>query len=323
MGRRSSLACAVLVLAAACSDFTPAEAPAPGEDAGVVVPGDAGPVATTCDPAAAFDEPTPMADLAGDGTGSTLRLSSDGLFGYLSIRQADPTTTGAGAERDIVIAARPTTTDPFGSLAVVAALRSTASDDSPTVTGDGLTAYFASTRPGSVGSFDIWFATRASAGVEFGAPALVDGVNSGESDASPFVREDGNVLYFSRTKGLQNHDLWRAERTVNGFVAKVVSELSEGDEQHAVVTPDDLVMYYASTSPDGQPANLDVWVSTRAGARDAFGTPRRVAELGTPGDDIPTFLTADRCTLYLTRRTLDGLGFETSRSLLVARRRPR
>lgn len=65
------------------------------------------------------------------------------------------------------------------------------------------------------------------------------------------------------------------------------------------MTPDDLAIYFSSTRPGGK-GGQDVWVASRTSAASAFGTPVVVSEVNTTSDDVPSFITADRCTLYLS-----------------------
>jgi hypothetical protein len=65
------------------------------------------------------------------------------------------------------------------------------------VTADGQELYFHSPRPGGHGQFDIWV-TRLADGA-WQAPENVTPVNSPEMDGWPFVNQDRNQLWFSRT----------------------------------------------------------------------------------------------------------------------------
>jgi Tol biopolymer transport system component len=92
-------------------------------------------------------------------------------------------------------------------------------DNAPALSPDGLSLYFASTRPGGLGNPDIWVSHRASvdgpweAPVNLGAPINTSAVESG-----PNLSEDGRMLFFqsSRDGGQGSNDIYVAHRTQTG-----------------------------------------------------------------------------------------------------------
>jgi len=65
------------------------------------------------------------------------------------------------------------------------------------ITADGKELFFHSSRPGSLGSNDIWV-SRMQDGT-WGEPENLTQVNSEEDDSRPFVSEDGQQLWITRT----------------------------------------------------------------------------------------------------------------------------
>lgn len=65
------------------------------------------------------------------------------------------------------------------------------------ITSDGRELYFHSSRPGGKGENDIWVSQNV--GGEWQPPENVEAVNSEADDSRPFVSEDGNELWFTRT----------------------------------------------------------------------------------------------------------------------------
>ena len=65
------------------------------------------------------------------------------------------------------------------------------------ITADGTELYFHSPRFGGKGQFDIWVSRNA--GNEWQAPENVAAVNTAETDCWPFISQDGNELWFTRT----------------------------------------------------------------------------------------------------------------------------
>lgn len=76
------------------------------------------------------------------------------------------------------------------------AINTEAWESQPSISADGRTIYFASTRAGGLGGIDIWFVRfengRWSAAQNLGAP-----VNTRWDDQTPFIHPDGTTLYFT------------------------------------------------------------------------------------------------------------------------------
>ena len=65
------------------------------------------------------------------------------------------------------------------------------------LTADGLTMYFASSRPGGAGGLDIWVTTHDASGVWSQPQPLPASVNSSSDDLQPTLSPDGQWLYFA------------------------------------------------------------------------------------------------------------------------------
>ncbi|HZK76792.1 MAG TPA: OmpA family protein, partial [Candidatus Kapabacteria bacterium] len=98
-------------------------------------------------------------------------------------------------------------------------LNSPAWDAEPSVTADGNTMYFSSTRPGSIdGSEDLYVAYRNTDGSWTPPHNLGEPVNTRFNDRSPFISADGKTLYFSSNghPGFGNHDLFMTRHLSDG-----------------------------------------------------------------------------------------------------------
>ena len=106
----------------------------------------------------------------------------------------------------------------FGPAVLVAELNSSDRDARPSITKDGLTMYFDSNRPGSLGSttplqVDLWVSTRASTSDPWSIPqSLGDFFNSTAVDARPVLSFDGTELYFHSTRAGGYNDLYVSTR---------------------------------------------------------------------------------------------------------------
>jgi Tol biopolymer transport system component len=127
--------------------------------------------------------------------------------------------SGAGGQ-DIYAATRGTD-DPFGMPSFylpepVFELNTASNDQQPSVGRGGLEVIFTSDRPGGLGGFDLWVATRASTSDPWSTPqSLGAPVNSGAADQRPAISWDGTELYFGSTRpgGLGDQDLYVSIRS--------------------------------------------------------------------------------------------------------------
>jgi hypothetical protein len=85
-------------------------------------------------------------------------------------------------------------------------------DSQPAIAPDGKTLYFASKRPGGLGSSDIWKSERKPDG-QWGKPVnLGTPVNTSDGEMAPFIHYDNSTLYFSSNglPGMGGADLFRS-----------------------------------------------------------------------------------------------------------------
>ena len=259
------------------------------------------PPAPLCDPTKDFEAPSEVAGLASQGYDLQARLSADELTIYFA---SDRT-----GDFDIYVASRSHLTDAFGAPAPVRGRVNTpgVSDQAPTVTADGLTLYFQSGNAGN--PLDIFVSTRPTTTADFGAPADVANVNSGQNDTDPFISADGNTLYFDsdRPDGGSFH-LYRATRTAGVFGLPVALAInSSGTDAFPVLSESGLSLYFASSrTAIGAQGGYDIWVARRRSLADDFGSVELVPVLNTPVGDVPSWVSADDCRIYFTRGNATG-----------------
>lgn len=89
-------------------------------------------------------------------------------------------------------------------------LNTSAWDAQPTLSADGNTLIFSSTRPGGIGGSDLWWTTRASGGNWSDPVPLPGAVNTSGNEQSPYLHADGRTLYFSSDThpGMGDFDLF-------------------------------------------------------------------------------------------------------------------
>jgi hypothetical protein len=90
----------------------------------------------------------------------------------------------------------------FGPASAVTELNSAAADLRPNVRKDGLEIVFDSNRPGTLGGFDLYAATRASVDDPWSAPVNLGAVvNTANNETRPSLSWDAKTLYFGRAPG--------------------------------------------------------------------------------------------------------------------------
>jgi len=117
-------------------------------------------------------------------------------------------------------------------------------------------------------------------------------------DTSPWLRPDGQVMYFSSNRS-GSYEIWRATWNGTDFGApSLVSELSTvGFSRFPILTPDELVVYWAGGS--------GIMVASRATTADPFSNLTAVPELAGMNSS-PDYISPDLCTIYGAARPADS-----------------
>jgi len=251
-----------------------------------------------CDVTRPFGAPALVAGLNG-ATGTddgTARLSADELTAVFY-------SDHAGYQ--IYTAMRASRTDPFSTPQAIGGIAAGAGGvlKFPTMTADGLNLFFESD-PGGV--FRVMVATRTTIAASFAGSAPVANLNAGSGDDSePFVLADGSALYFMSTRNSASGttQIYRAARGAGGQYltpTQVLPLTPPSSEMAPVVTPDELVLYFGSdrTPNKGQ---IDIWMTKRASLDGPWDAPVNVQELNTSNNEIPDWISPDRCRLYFDR----------------------
>ncbi len=223
------------------------------------------------------------------------RLTGD----ELTIVFARESAYGQKPGRDIYIAKRASTSVPFDPPVPVEGVNSDAHESDPSISNDGLTLYFTSTR--LTGDHDLFVAKRTSTNDAFDTPEPVAELNSSPgNDRVPMVVRNGEEIWFSsnRANGQGSGDLYRALRVGNtwGPAENIVELNSPANDLAVAVSTDALTVYFSSTRPGSK--GEDIWMAKRSSVDAAFGAPTNVSELNTDGFDGPGWLSPDGCRLY-------------------------
>jgi cytohesin len=147
-----------------------------------------------------------------------LSISTDGLELYFSGHVASPELArpGGSGESDLWVTKRKTTRDPWGTpVNLGPTVNSPSADASPSISGDGLSLYFNSDRPGGSGGDGvraIWVTRRKSTSDAWGTPVKLGLAVNTVFEANPEISKDSSTLYFNsrRPGGLGGSDIWQA-----------------------------------------------------------------------------------------------------------------
>jgi Tol biopolymer transport system component len=260
-------------------------------------------------------------------------LSRDGLTLYFASDRP-----GSMGLRDLYVAHRATRRSAWQTPVNLGPTVNSAADDiGPHLSPDGRTLFFASTRPGGFGRFDIYVSRRTNRtdDLSWSPPVnLGAGINTATTESGPsyLARDEddegetrekggrqrdedeaGGSLYFSRGVQLEGaSDIYVADVSRAGEVrspAVLVSELSVPGVNDAAPTirRNGREIFFWSDRPGS--TGQDLWTSTRRRASDPWSAPTR---LGNPpnsaSDENGPGLSADAHTIFFTSNRAGGQG---------------
>jgi predicted secreted protein/Tol biopolymer transport system component len=138
-------------------------------------------------------------------------LSADGLELFFGSNRS-----GGSGGTDLWVTKRETIHDPWSKPVNLGVnVNSSAHDNSPVISSDGLLLFFESVRPGGYGDFDIYMTRRATIDGPW-EPAVNLGplVNSSLAEYLPGISPDGRQFEFiivDHPDGLGGYDIWQAQ----------------------------------------------------------------------------------------------------------------
>lgn len=211
-----------------------------------------------------------------------------------------------------------------------ASINSTASDQGPAISKDGLSLYFHSNRPGGLGGFDMYVAQRASVDDPWGLPVNLGApVNTTLDEGNPAFSRDGHFLFFQsiRPGGLGRIDLWVSyrEHTHDDFDWQPAVNLGPGvnsaadDNAPSYFENDELgvaQLYFVSSRPGGF-GGQDIYLSSQI-PDGSFGPAALVSELSTTSTDSRPSIRHDGLEIIFQSNRTGSLG--TALDLWVATR---
>jgi WD40-like Beta Propeller Repeat len=241
-------------------------------------------------------------------------VSRDGLTLYFASNRL-----GGYGGLDIYASPRTSTDAPWGEPVNLGPTINTAGNEfCPTPSRDEHSLMFVSTGHGGCGGADIFRAERTAATGEWSSPVdLGCVVNSPADEASPFLC--GDQLYFSSTRS-GHSQIYVAPFADDGVVLgpPVVPAGLESayNDARPNLRRDCQEIVFDSDRPGGVGA-IDLWSSTRAGAKGTWSPPVDLTTVNSQANDLRASLSWDGTHLYFGS---NRLGTEGNLDLYVATR---
>jgi len=232
---------------------------------------------------------------------------------------------GGLGQADLWVTTRKTKRDPWGMpVNLGPTVNSSAPDNAPCISADGLSLYFASGRSGGYGGRDLWVTMRKSKSDPWNNPTnLGPTVNSQCDEHGPYVSTDGLSLYFSeypdeseRPGGSGKSDIWVTTRkTIATPWGKPVNlgptVNSPTWDESPSISSDGLSLYFNSYRAGvlGTGEDSDIWVTMRKTKDEPWGTPVNLGPpVNSPGWEANPDLSRDGSILYFVSIRPGGSG---------------
>ncbi len=127
------------------------------------------------------------------------------------------------------------------------------------ITADGNEMYFHSSRDGGKGQLDIWVTKKVNG--EWQAPENVEEVNTADNEGWPFISQDGNELWFTRTY-LGTPAVYRSLR-INGTWSEPELIVSQFAGEPTLDVSGNLYFVHHFYSNDSRMIEADIYVAHR------------------------------------------------------------
>ncbi|MEJ7597063.1 MAG: hypothetical protein WKG01_04060 [Kofleriaceae bacterium] len=189
--------------------------------------------------------------------------------------------TGTLGQSDIWRSRRSDPSAPWEMPTHVPELSTASNENTLELSTDGLTMWFASDRPGTLGNEDLWFATRPDRESPWRQVTNEAELNTASLERGPSLFLEGRALLFhtGRTGGPGKQDLWIAQRDEVGApwqpAAPLAAPNTSGDELRGWASPCGLELYFQAS----RGATMDFYLVRRGSLDEPFGPERRIDEL--------------------------------------------
>ena len=206
-------------------------------------------------------------------------------------------------------------------------VNSSAHDDTPSISADGLELYFMSYRDRGYPYGELYVSTRISTQDPWGPPEnLGETINSPDFDGLPCISADGLELYFVtfRPEALSGGAIWvtkRATRKDDWGSPEPLGRFFSGDVYTwaPAISSDGLELYISETNLNFEgDYQGDLWLISRPSISEPWGQPENLGPTvnSTADDGLPSISSDGRMLFFASNRS-GGLG---NRDLWVTKR---
>lgn len=244
-----------------------------------------------------------------DGTTTAMGTSTAGSSGSTAVEASGSSEEGSGSTGEPV-------DEPLGAfdtpVAVDALNVAFAADDDPTLTGDMLEIYFASTR---LGTEDVFVSTRASVEDSWDVPVPVDALNTIAQETFPEVSADGLVILLAsnRAGGMGGLDLYvarRGDRADPWPIPVPLEALNTAGDDYGATPTADLSQLFLCRVDAGGLGQSDVWQTSLDVQTFMTGPLSLQAELSSSLADCSSSTSPSVREIFVeTTRPLDAMDF--------------
>jgi hypothetical protein len=244
----------------------------------------------------AVSAPMPIAELNSIDEDDDPTLTDDELEIYF--------TSGRGnAGGNIWRSQRASKADAWDAPAMVTELSTAAEEQTPELTADGLTIFFARDAGTSI---DIFMSTRAARGAPWSTPVRVTELASNAEDSAPATSPDQLTMIYTRGSVTADAQLLLTTRAslTDTWSAPAVVLFAAGQQYDQAWIGYEIVYYTVNT-----PKVQAIYRAQRTGPT-TFGQQEAIPELDIPGDEADPWLPSAQRAIY----------FEHDNDLYVAKR---
>ncbi|MBK8979222.1 MAG: PD40 domain-containing protein [Planctomycetes bacterium] len=183
---------------------------------------------------------------------------------------------------------------------------------SPTLTGDMLTIYFVSNRPGGVGGYDLYSATRPNLTAPWSIPAVEPVLSTTMNELYVDVRDDGQEIVYAIGDSAFITDLYSSTRTPTGWSAPTrITVLNDPgqfvEEADPTMSGDGLEIIF-TTGRNWSRTGYDLLRSTRSTPTSPWAPPMPLSEINTTSSEHSPSLSGDGLTLIFSSTQGGGGG---------------
>jgi hypothetical protein len=200
-------------------------------------------------------------------------------------------------------------------------INSSAWDNGPSISADGLSLFFHSQRGGGYGGEDIWVTSRASKADPWGSPVnLGPTVNRSSHEYGACISANGLMLYFvsNRPGGYGSYDIWVTKRATTDDDWGTPENLgptvnSSASEAGPAISADGLTLYFCdyATGPyrPGGFGSSDLWMTTRKTKHDLWTEPVNLGStVNSASSDYAPSISSDGLMLFFGSRRSGDYG---------------